>query len=134
MQEPKCTLSQNGYGKIDCEPRASPSAPSPAARPPPPPNSRHVKSHGIIGLGKDGGTELHGWLLDGSWGKLPGLLGGFAGAPGWQLEVVSGRAAGGGLACGHRCRAHPDLSQGPADLQSAALATELCTHDRWLRR
>lgn len=26
-----------------------------------------------------------------------------------------------------RSRAHPDLSQGPADLQSAALATELCT-------
>ena len=25
-------------------------------------------------------------------------------------------------------RAHPDLNQGPADLQSAALATELCTH------
>ena len=25
-------------------------------------------------------------------------------------------------------RAHPDLSQGPADLRSAALATELCTH------
>ena len=25
-------------------------------------------------------------------------------------------------------RAHPDLSQGPADLESAALATELCTH------
>ena len=25
-------------------------------------------------------------------------------------------------------RAHPDLSQGPADLQSAALSTELCTH------
>ena len=24
-------------------------------------------------------------------------------------------------------RAHPDLSQGPADLQSAALTTELCT-------
>ena len=24
-------------------------------------------------------------------------------------------------------RAHPDLNQGPADLQSAALATELCT-------
>ena len=28
-----------------------------------------------------------------------------------------------------RQRAHPDLSQGPADLQSAALTTELCT---WL--
>ena len=27
-----------------------------------------------------------------------------------------------------RARAHPDLNQGPADLQSAALATELCTH------
>ncbi len=27
-------------------------------------------------------------------------------------------------------RAHPDLSQGPADLQSAALTTELCTHAR----
>ena len=25
-------------------------------------------------------------------------------------------------------RAHPDLSQGPADLQSTALTTELCTH------
>ena len=25
-------------------------------------------------------------------------------------------------------RAHPYLSQGPADLQSAALTTELCTH------
>ena len=25
-------------------------------------------------------------------------------------------------------RAHPDLNQGPADMQSAALATELCTH------
>ena len=74
-----------------------PPTPPPPARPLPP-NSRHVKSHGIIGLGKDGGTELHGWLLDGSWGKLPGLLGGFAGAPGWQLEVVSGRAAGGGRA------------------------------------
>ena len=24
-------------------------------------------------------------------------------------------------------RAHPDLNQGPADLQSAALTTELCT-------
>ena len=28
-----------------------------------------------------------------------------------------------------KARAHPDLNQGPADLQSAALATELCTHD-----
>ena len=27
-------------------------------------------------------------------------------------------------------RAHPDLNQGPADLQSAALTTELCTHGR----
>ena len=27
-----------------------------------------------------------------------------------------------------RKRAHPDLNQGPADLQSAALTTELCTH------
>ena len=27
-----------------------------------------------------------------------------------------------------RERAHPDLNQGPADLQSAALTTELCTH------
>ena len=27
-------------------------------------------------------------------------------------------------------RAHPDLNQGPADLQSAALTTELCTHAR----
>ena len=26
-------------------------------------------------------------------------------------------------------RAHPDLNQGPADLQSAALTTELCTHE-----
>ena len=25
-------------------------------------------------------------------------------------------------------RAHPDLNQGPADLQPAALTTELCTH------
>ena len=30
---------------------------------------------------------------------------------------------------GESCqRAHPDLNQGPADLQSAALTTELCTH------
>ena len=29
--------------------------------------------------------------------------------------------------CTHHWRAHPDLNQGPADLQSAALATELCT-------
>ena len=28
----------------------------------------------------------------------------------------------------HPKRAHPDLNQGPADLQSAALTTELCTH------
>ena len=28
----------------------------------------------------------------------------------------------------HHRRAHPDLNQGPADLQSAALTTELCTH------
>ena len=27
-----------------------------------------------------------------------------------------------------RKSAHPDLNQGPADLQSAALTTELCTH------
>ena len=33
------------------------------------------------------------------------------------------------LACGgnKEKRAHPDLNQGPADLQSAALTTELCT-------
>ena len=30
------------------------------------------------------------------------------------------------LSCA-RARAHPDLNQGPADLQSAALTTELCT-------
>ena len=30
--------------------------------------------------------------------------------------------------CCLRKRAHPDLNQGPADLQSAALTTELCTH------
>ena len=29
--------------------------------------------------------------------------------------------------CTHHWRAHPDLNQGPADLQSATLATELCT-------
>ena len=29
----------------------------------------------------------------------------------------------------HERRAHLDLSQGPADLQSAALTIELCTHD-----
>ena len=28
----------------------------------------------------------------------------------------------------NQARAHPDLNQGPADLQSAALTTELCTH------
>jgi hypothetical protein len=28
----------------------------------------------------------------------------------------------------YKKRAHPDLNQGPADLQSAALTTELCTH------
>ena len=28
----------------------------------------------------------------------------------------------------HPKRAHPDLNQGPADLQSADLTTELCTH------
>ena len=28
----------------------------------------------------------------------------------------------------HAKRAHPDLNQGPADLQLAALTTELCTH------
>ena len=34
-----------------------------------------------------------------------------------------------------RQRAHPDLNQGPADLQSAALTTELCTHllDIWVQ-
>ena len=45
-----------------------------------------------------------------------------------------------GLACNYKAyglrpwlqacqaaRAHPDLNQGPADLQSAALTTELCT-------
>ena len=37
-----------------------------------------------------------------------------------MLAVGSERAS-------HR-RAHPDLNQGPADLQSAALTTELCTH------
>ena len=31
-------------------------------------------------------------------------------------------------------RAHPDLNQGPADLQSAALTTELCTHVGWNTR
>ena len=31
-----------------------------------------------------------------------------------------------GVACVQK-RAHPDLNQGPADLQSAALTTELCT-------
>ena len=30
-------------------------------------------------------------------------------------------------ALGGICRAHPDLNQGPADLQAAALTTELCT-------
>ena len=29
-----------------------------------------------------------------------------------------------------KTRAHPDLNQGPADLQSAALTTELCTRCR----
>ena len=29
--------------------------------------------------------------------------------------------------CNDSMRAHPDLNQGPADLQSAALTTELCT-------
>ena len=29
--------------------------------------------------------------------------------------------------CSVRMSAHPDLNQGPADLQSAALTTELCT-------
>ena len=34
-----------------------------------------------------------------------------------------------GSTFGESCqRAHPDLNQGPADLQSAALTTELCTH------
>ena len=29
-------------------------------------------------------------------------------------------------------RAHPDLNQGPADLRSAALTTELCTHEGYV--
>ena len=42
-----------------------------------------------------------------------------------RVETPASRGA-------HRStRAHPDLNQGPADLQSAALATELCTH-AWL--
>ena len=32
------------------------------------------------------------------------------------------------VSCFITWRAHPDLNQGPADLQSAALTTELCTH------
>ena len=32
-----------------------------------------------------------------------------------------------------RERAHPDLNQGPADLQSAALTTGLCTHELWYK-
>ena len=36
---------------------------------------------------------------------------------------------------GSKCpRAHPDLSQGPADLRSAALTTELCTLISYGRR
>ena len=40
------------------------------------------------------------------------------------LKLIIKKCAGRML----RHRAHPDLNQGPADLQSAALTTELCTH------
>lgn len=73
-------------------------------------------------------VKKQGW----SYGATTG-----AGAPSVQRqgELVLGRADH----CAHCApdvsrqgivRAHPDLSQGPADLQSAALTTELCTHVR----
>ena len=34
----------------------------------------------------------------------------------------------GSTSINNNLKAHPDLNQGPADLQSAALTTELCTH------
>ena len=47
-----------------------------------------------------------------------------------HIEVRSRLAQQVGSASSKRCRkrAHPDLNRGPADLQSAALTTELCTH------
>ena len=45
-----------------------------------------------------------------------------------QLDFeISTRSCHHGFALVAAKRAHPDLNQGPADLQSAALTTELCT-------
>ena len=52
---------------------------------------------------------------------------------GRTLSCLMDSRMGGAAAPSHlrtRQRANPDLSQGPADLQSAALTTELLTHLR----
>ena len=69
--------------------------------------------------------QLHWQALEGAGRgrrkkRHAGKLGPGNGEP--QLEATHGRGQE------DRKRAHPDLSQGPADLQSAALTTELCTH------
>ena len=55
------------------------------------------------------------WIVD-RFCLISGSYGSTIGAP---LEHYRGNSG---------ARAHPDLNQGPADLQSAALAIELCTH------
>ena len=45
----------------------------------------------------------------------------------WVLKVTVKAHTSGRTMVDSTWRAHPDLNQGPADLQSAALATELCT-------
>ena len=49
-------------------------------------------------------------------------------AASWAIMVMLALCAAVLCAQHAQLEAHPDLNQGPADVQSAALSTELCTH------
>ena len=57
-----------------------------------------------------------------TWSGNRGIL------PSGGVNKPSRRTEGTSMVAYLEIRAHPDLNQGPADLQSAALTTELCTH------
>ena len=67
----------------------------------------------------------------GRWHLLTGEVAGEAKGKCNTPPACQRQATGRGRTLQHQLlvkRAHPDLNQGPADLQSAALTTELCTH------
>ena len=90
---------------------------------------RGMKSMISLGVWRNGSasdSRSEGWEFESLCPHF--LVGGFERVSKCVLAWPLRRKFDGQFSTRWRKRAHPDLNQGPADLQSAALTTELCTH------